>query len=1592
MILSHKARSVSRIMLLKAAKLERACFALILFFFVRTTHALPTLTTDVTGTAAVTNPDANTLTITETVTTRPIYEWNSIDTTATETINFVLPSTSSMVLNRVTGGSATSFFGSINANGRVVILNPNGITFESGSTIDVAALIASTASITDANFQSGTLSFTGATADSQVINKGSIIADANEYVTLAAPYVENSGTITLSDTTNATTGRVVLASAEAFVIQENENTLLNFITDPGATLNSTQARTIHSGTITVQGGGVLITNHLMDSIVDSTVSMGGVIEAQSVAVADGRIYLHGGSNGTTNVTGTITATNQDASTGGGTVRITGKTVNIGGSATINTTGESDGGEISVGTNISDNTSRYASTVAVNSSSVNILSNATAGAGGTQVFRSSGDLTVAGTVQAQGTTSNGSITLDAGGAITVSSALSNIDTLSLQNSTGITFSNTVDISTLNLANSSATTKFENTTTLSAVIDDGGATIDVDTTQNFTVNGAITSLGALTVTNSDTSLFGGAVTISTLTLKNSNNINFNGNVSTNTFTAEAGSYNLSFLGSNSDFNGGLNTNSVIGTVTFQNNISTNNNAIVINSATISPNTSFNAGTSSITFNGTATLSDNANLTLQTAGSGTVALNNITATNSSSLININSGGEITVSGVTNAQGTLVINSGNNATFSGSTEISTLNLTNSSATTKFENTTTLGAVVDDGGATIDIDTTQSFTANGAITSLGTLTVTNSDTSLFNGAITISTLTLKNSNNINFNSDISTNTFAAENGSYNLSFLGSNSLFNGGLDTTRVTGTVTLQNNINTDNNAIAIGNATISSDAAFNAGTSSITFSGTTTLNADLALTTDNSSGGDVTLGNISASGSNMTVNTGGNLSVSGSVSTLNALTISSVNNATFSNSVTVSSLTIKNGKNFYFNGNLSANTFTAEAGSYNLSFLGSNSLFNGGLDTTSVTGMVTLQNNINTDNNAIAIGNATISSDAAFNAGTSSITFSGTTTLSSNVNLALTTDSNSGGGVTLGTVNADGSSNMAVNMGGNLSVSGNISTLNAFAINSDNNSAGDVEFQKTVKIQGEFTYTGSGNVTLNENFSTQGGNIHFGNSTVYVTKDLDIDSNGGDITITKLTTLGNGLDGIHPRILADTNEEIAGGTITAGVDVWDLTLSGLGGAITGRINSAYTDPTGRLAAERIETIPAPHGGFTFNGLVVPGTATEEPAPYQATVHSIVETARVEVAGRVLDTSKNPYIYKQVSDYLANHRISFQNALLTAKAQRDIADKIWEVFPKQGTKTKWKVAILADAGEKSSYIKTPKGFWGEELPSAKVDTKEMKKLLEGLDFKIIHLTTEARDLTLFASSGKDENSDKGDVNTGKPHKNVLIGYIKALFDTKRINESKPDKQQGVYMPPHELVIFFSGHGVLHQGGGLLSSYDSGVKESSLSSDKANFDLDRLISFEEISQAIRTGDHATDSRILIVTDSCYPGEFSLIDDKNKTIEEIKQTETNKNRPMIAMMSATSRYNPSLSSLETVKEEEGSPPSLFTRTLTSFLKNKKKISSIRAANLTQNSIKGTLFFQDNQIQSQTPQYHQRDLKSHEKINPKEIKTDFFFIK
>src|SRR3954468_9065645 len=103
-----------------------------------------------------------------------IINWNTFNIGAGQTTTFLQPGTSSVALNRVTGGLGPSeIYGTLNANGHVFLINPDGVLVGPSGVINTAGFLASTADIRNRDFMRGKMDFTiSGRPDASIVNMG----------------------------------------------------------------------------------------------------------------------------------------------------------------------------------------------------------------------------------------------------------------------------------------------------------------------------------------------------------------------------------------------------------------------------------------------------------------------------------------------------------------------------------------------------------------------------------------------------------------------------------------------------------------------------------------------------------------------------------------------------------------------------------------------------------------------------------------------------------------------------------------------------------------------------------------------------------------------------------------------------------------------------------------------------------------------------------------------------------------------------------------------------------------------------------------------------------------------------------------------------------------------------------------------------------------------------------------------------------------------------------------------------------------------------------------------------------------------------
>ncbi|MGH7198638.1 MAG: filamentous hemagglutinin N-terminal domain-containing protein, partial [Candidatus Omnitrophota bacterium] len=231
-----------------------------------------------------------------------IINFNSFSIAQNETVQFVQPFDSASVLSRVTGGASSSIYGSLFANGELLLINPNGIYFAPSANVQVGALIASTLDIQNAMYLDGQLTFEKKFGfdPASIVNEGDIAVGTGGHLVLLSEQVENRGRL------EAHLGSVVLGVGEKATLNFDGQGLIYLVIDKGLAGTFERTPLQNSGVMEADGGRVLLTAEMLEDTLLAIINNTGVIEAAGAVERDGVVEFV--ANGIVETAGRISAT------------------------------------------------------------------------------------------------------------------------------------------------------------------------------------------------------------------------------------------------------------------------------------------------------------------------------------------------------------------------------------------------------------------------------------------------------------------------------------------------------------------------------------------------------------------------------------------------------------------------------------------------------------------------------------------------------------------------------------------------------------------------------------------------------------------------------------------------------------------------------------------------------------------------------------------------------------------------------------------------------------------------------------------------------------------------------------------------------------------------------------------------------------------------------------------------------------------------------------------------------------------------------------------------------------------------------------
>jgi filamentous hemagglutinin len=234
--------------------------------------------------------------------------WESFDVGPDGVVNFLQPSETATALNQIFQGVPSAIRGQINANGRVILINQNGVIFGDGAQVNVRSLIASSLRITEDAVNLGLIGageFNAAPAfeafrnDEGEIVSGDVVVENGAVITaeqgdvlgqviLLGTNVANAGDITVPG------GQVIIAAGdEIFLLPSQDDNLRGLVVELGrnggtVTNGAPENATANSiddlvGRIESAAGNVTLAGLI--------VNQDGLVQADTTVAAAGSVIL-----------------------------------------------------------------------------------------------------------------------------------------------------------------------------------------------------------------------------------------------------------------------------------------------------------------------------------------------------------------------------------------------------------------------------------------------------------------------------------------------------------------------------------------------------------------------------------------------------------------------------------------------------------------------------------------------------------------------------------------------------------------------------------------------------------------------------------------------------------------------------------------------------------------------------------------------------------------------------------------------------------------------------------------------------------------------------------------------------------------------------------------------------------------------------------------------------------------------------------------------------------------------------------------------------------------------------------------------------
>ena len=307
---------------------------------------MPTGGSVVSGNVSINSQNADHMIINQT-SNKSIINWQGFSIHEKGRVDFNMPGSQSMSLNRVNGSTPSNIAGKLNSNGKVFLVNPNGVFITPTGTVKTSSFTASSLDINNQDFLNGNLTFKQNNKNKGVSNSGRITIGDDGQASLIGSNVRNSGVI------SARLGRINLGAGEKITLNLEGDGLMAIVlpVEKLDTIKDVNGNTIKSlitnnGKLLAEGGTIQLSAQTANSLSMGAINTGQSSEiiATSYKNQSGKVVIGGSSNNYVQLAGKIDVSGKKTTSPSGTVSVKAKNVYQGGNIHAN---GNDGGQINI---------------------------------------------------------------------------------------------------------------------------------------------------------------------------------------------------------------------------------------------------------------------------------------------------------------------------------------------------------------------------------------------------------------------------------------------------------------------------------------------------------------------------------------------------------------------------------------------------------------------------------------------------------------------------------------------------------------------------------------------------------------------------------------------------------------------------------------------------------------------------------------------------------------------------------------------------------------------------------------------------------------------------------------------------------------------------------------------------------------------------------------------------------------------------------------------------------------------------------------------------------------------------------------------